>query len=609
MKYIFLFVFTFINFLSFSQPVKIYSVANAHSHNDYQNQFPFKQAYDAGFGSIEADVFLQDNKLYLAHDPSELKKNRSIEKEYLIPLNDVLKKNNGFPYADKEKELQILVDLKTNAVNTLTALMKLMDKYPLLKQSPQLKWVISGNKPDVSLWKNYPAYILFDANPALEYTEEQLSKIGLFSASVKDYTSWNGKSNLPAGDIIKIKEVVQKANTLNKKTRFWATPDFVNAWYQLMNLNIDFINTDKIAELQTFLNDIPKNTFYNNDFYTLYQPQYRNDKSNKKVKNVILFIGDGCGLAQLYAGFTANKGRLNIFNMKGSGISKTDSYDSYITDSAPGSNAISTGHKTCNRFVGVDHTGTALKLLPEYLHENKIVSGLITTGNVTDATPADFYGHNINRDDATGMFYNFINSPVKLLMGSRDDAFNEEMKNKFLNAGIQSTDNVINVNDAEKRWLVMQQQARHSVLNGRKEWMREAFSKSLEILTKNDNGFFIMVEAAQIDYGGHSMDLPYVATEVMDMDKTVGEAMKFADSNGETLVLVVADHETGGLTLLDGNIEKGYVAGNFSTNDHTAIPISVFAYGPQSHEFNGFYENTEIFKKILEAFGIVTQNK
>ena len=113
-----------------------------------------------------------------------------------------------------------------------------------------------------------------------------------------------------------------------------------------------------------------------------------------------------------------------------------------------------------------------------------------------------------------------------------------------------------------------------------------------------------MLEGAQVDYGGHANKLPYIVTEVMDFDQVIGKAMQFADSNGETLVIVTADHETGGLTLMDGDYKKGYVSGQFSSNDHTAIPVPVFAYGPQSQLFGGVYENTEIFFKILKALKI-----
>jgi alkaline phosphatase len=137
------------------------------------------------------------------------------------------------------------------------------------------------------------------------------------------------------------------------------------------------------------------------------------------------------------------------------------------------------------------------------------------------------------------------------------------------------------------------------MLNGRGDWLQKAFTKTTDILSRNKAGFFLMTEGAQVDYGGHANSLPYVATEVMDFDQVVGKALEFADKNGETLVIV-----TGGLSLLDGNYGKGTVSGQFSSNDHTAIPVPVFAYGPRSALFRGVYENTAIFSKILLAYGL-----
>ncbi len=111
-----------------------------------------------------------------------------------------------------------------------------------------------------------------------------------------------------------------------------------------------------------------------------------------------------------------------------------------------------------------------------------------------------------------------------------------------------------------------------------------------------------MAEGAQIDDGGHANKMGYEVREMIDFDKAVGEAMRFADTNGETLVIVTADHETGGLSLLDGNIRKRYVDGKIGTDDHSAVMVPVFAYGPHSEDFRGVYQNTDIFKKIMRIF-------
>ena len=110
-----------------------------------------------------------------------------------------------------------------------------------------------------------------------------------------------------------------------------------------------------------------------------------------------------------------------------------------------------------------------------------------------------------------------------------------------------------------------------------------------------------MLEGAQIDHGGHGNNLPYAVSELLDFDQVIGKAMEFADSNGETLIIVTGDHETGGLTLTGGDYSAGYINVQFSTSGHTAIPVPVFAYGPQSQLFSGVYENTDIFFRILKA--------
>jgi len=136
-------------------------------------------------------------------------------------------------------------------------------------------------------------------------------------------------------------------------------------------------------------------------------------------------------------------------------------------------------------------------------------------------------------------------------------------------------------------------------MDGRGNYLPLAFDKTVNILKDSPKGFFMMVEGSQIDYGGHANNLKQVITENADFDQVVGNALRFADEDGETLVIVTADHETGGLTLLDGSIKNGYVLGNFSTNDHTGTPVPVFAYGPHSADFRGVYPNTAIFDKLL----------
>lgn len=596
-----------------------YTVSNAHSHNDYEQKVPFWLAYNEGFGSIEADIFLRHDSLVVAHSEKELALRRTLEGYYLDNLLACVRKSGGKAFFNSNAPLQVLIDIKTDSIRTLARLVEVLGKYPELTGNPSIKFVITGNRPASTLFSSYPSWIWFDGVLSEQYSKEALDKIVMLSDDFKSYSKWNGKGIIPEKEWASLQEAVKKAHQWNKTVRFWDAPDFINAWYQFMHLQVDYINTDHIAGLSEFLRRLPKTSYTGGEAYQPYQPTYKMDGVDKPVKNVILLIGDGTGLAQLYTGYTANKAALNIFAMRNIGLSKTSSYDSYVTDSAPGSTAFSSGEKTNNRFVGVDHTGKALPLLPEILQQKKQVrTGLVTCGDIADATPADFYAHQSERDNATAILRDLKNTPIDVLMGSGDESLSNvpilKEGDKAVVTGrmlqelhpeytvVPSVDSVRM--GAGKKWIVVEKRAGLSMLDGRGDWLQKAFNKTLDLLSRNKSGFFIMTEGAQVDYGGHANDLPYVAMEVMDFDRTVGEALRFADRNGETLVIVTADHETGGLTLLDGDYRKGSVGGQFSTNDHTAIPVPVFAYGPRSGLFRGVYENTAVFTRILQAYGL-----
>ena len=581
-----------------------YTINNAHSHNDYLQEIPFWEAYYASFGSIEADVFPVKGKLLVAHTEKELDPERTLETLYLNNISKQIKQNKGNIYPEADKKLQLLIDIKNDYKTALKILTASLKKYPEITICPGIKIVITGGRPQPEDFKNYPDYLYFDGDLDKNYTEDQLKRIGIFSADLKDLVSWNGKGIPRDEETEKIKDAVEKAHRQQKRIRFYGAPDFPNAWVNLMNLNVDFINTDHIPDLKKFLNTVPKNFYKNTKDYPVYTPSYKSDGISKKVKNVILLIPDGTSLPQYYAAFTANKGKLNVFNMKSIGLSKTSSYNAYITDSAPGSTAFATGVKTKNTFVGVDAVGKALTQIPDIVAAKGIASGLVSTGDITDATPADFYAHSDNRNNSGSIMMDFINSKTKILVGGPSGGLSQENRQKFKEAAVEVYDDLKSVNKINGRMIIADPLASKRVTDGRGNWLSDAFDTVLNDLKDNRKGFFMMVEASQTDGGGHSNNLQQLVTELLDFDQVVGKAMKFADENKETLVIVVGDHETGGLTLLDGSFKDGWVFGNFSTNDHTAIPSSVFAYGPNSKEFTGIFENTEIFNKIMEAYGI-----
>ncbi|WP_126970284.1 alkaline phosphatase [Gynurincola endophyticus] len=605
MKSIRFFIILLIQLSLFSQGKSqiTYNTSNAHSHNDYEQRFPFWSAYYATFGSIEVDVFLNSGNLIVAHDQQQVLLKRTIDSLYLEPIQKILVKQNGFIYKDTSRKLQLMIDIKTQPVESIDVLLKKLEQYPEIINSQSIQIVITGNQPPVDQLKKYPEWIWFDGNINQTYEAETLKRIALFSENFKKYSNWNGKGRIPGTELLKIKSVIQKAHQYDKRIRFWGAPDIVNSWYAYIEMGIDLINTDHIDELSGFLETLPDRYYKATATHQTYNPTYRNDGMDRPVKNIILLIGDGTGLPQWYAGYTANNQALNVFKMRQIGFSKTSSYDNYITDSAPGASAFSTGKKSNNRHVGVDHTGMSLPLITDLVDKKGMKTGVVTTGDMRDATPASFYAHQSERSNYGGILKDVLKSPINLLVGSGDifkDTIFAQVQNLF-----DVFTSIEKANWKSKRPVIISDSiASKRAEVDRGDWSLQAFEKSLQRLSENKNGFLLVYEAAQVDHGGHANQLPVVVRELKDFDKVIGEAMKFADKNGETLIVITGDHETGGLTLTAGEYAENFISGQFSTGDHTAIPVPVFAYGPQSHLFRGVYENTEIFYKMLIALKI-----
>jgi alkaline phosphatase len=240
----------------FSQHLQ-YSVRNAHSHNDYVQANPFWLAYSHGFGSIEADIFLVDGGLLVAHEEKELQPRRSLEKLYLYPILRCIQKNGGHVYADSTRILQLLIDIKTDSIHTLDKLVEIIRKYPALINCHTLKFAITGNRPDAVLFPRYPDFIQFDGELYRDYDQAALDKIIMLSDDFERYSLWKGHGRPPAKDWAVLQAAVLKAHTWKKSVRFWDTPDFINAWQQFMQLRVDYINTDHIEALSSYLGKLP----------------------------------------------------------------------------------------------------------------------------------------------------------------------------------------------------------------------------------------------------------------------------------------------------------------------------------------------------------------
>jgi len=341
--------------------------------------------------------------------------------------------------------------------------------------------------------------------------------------------------------------------------------------------------------------------------------QNKNIKLSSSIQptNIILLIGDGMGLTQIYSGLTMNHGQLNLTQFKSIGFSKTYSASNYTTDSGAGGTAMATGNKTYNGAIGVDKDTIPCKSILEYAEINGLSTGLVSTSTITHATPASFIAHNKSRDDYEGIAADFLKTDIDVFIGGGRNNFStrkdhRDLLNELRARNYQvifSMDSIKNVHHGKLAGLTAPNH-NPSVIEGRGDMLPVATTTALNILSNNRKGFFLMVEGSEIDWGAHVNNGNYVALEVIDFDKAIGNALKFAKKDGNTLVIVTADHETGGMAIVDGNYEAGTLTAQFITTNHTGIMVPVFAYGPGAELFQGIQENTEIFDKMMSLLDL-----
>ncbi|TAJ06673.1 alkaline phosphatase [Marinilabiliaceae bacterium JC017] len=369
-----------------------------------------------------------------------------------------------------------------------------------------------------------------------------------------------------------------------------------------------FIGTTSFAQ-ENYKTVNPKHEFNNNEFHDVRYYSEKELKFKKRPKNVILLIGDGMGVAQVFTGITANKGDLNLINMRSIGFSRTQSADDYVTDSAAGGTALSCGQKTYNGAIGVDVNKQPIQSILEIAEENEKATGLVSTSAITHATPAAFIAHQPKRSMYEEIAGDFMNTDIDVFIGGGRDFFEkrqdernllEELKTK----GYQVFNSVDEASKVEEGKLAILTAKGHNPgYKDRGEMLPDATEKAIEILDgASKKGFFLMVEGSQIDWGGHQNNASFVGGEMLDFDQAIGKALEYAVNSRNTLVIVTADHETGGMAIEGGDMRKGYVKANFTTGHHSGLMVPVFAFGPGAEEFGGIYENTEIFNKIYKLY-------
>lgn len=330
-----------------------------------------------------------------------------------------------------------------------------------------------------------------------------------------------------------------------------------------------------------------------------------------KPKNIIFLIGDGMGLNLVTASvLTLENDSFKEFQSVG--LVVTCSADKLITDSAAGATALATGHRTNNGMISVDPSGKTLSTIFEFAKQKGLSTGLVVACSITNATPACFYAHVSSRSNNFEIAEQFVHSGVDVTIGGGTNYFlpeelggeREDQKNlvemlKVNSYSFYSSYDELNKSNSERIISILDKDLIPKA-SERNYTLGDLTKIALNKLSKNSSGFILMVEGSQIDKAGHANDEDFYISEQKDFNYAVQEALKFAREDKNTLVIVTADHDTGGYSIIGGDKEAKKLEGGWLTKGHSANMVGVFAYGPGHQFFSKVLENYEIGRKLIE---------
>lgn len=339
-----------------------------------------------------------------------------------------------------------------------------------------------------------------------------------------------------------------------------------------------------------------------------------------EVRSLILMIGDGMGLAQVSMLQLEQGDTLTSFDRaQGVALIRTRSANSRVTDSAAAATALSSASKTGNGMLGVDLQGHPLRSMMTRAREAGMPTGIAVTCYLQHATPAAFYAHVPDRNDTRSITRDLLASGVDVLFGGGRKWLAEECpeggsgldalrrRGYFVAGSLAEADTV-----TQGRLLCVAADEHLAPALGRGDFLPRATRKTLELLdreaARRGTGFLLMVEGSQIDLAGHAGDIAWMQAEMRDFDRAVAEAMAYADRAPGVLVVVTADHETGGLSIpaLEADFTRADsgIDYHLSTRNHSATMVPVYLYGTGADRIHGVMDNTELSRRIMELLGL-----
>lgn len=330
-------------------------------------------------------------------------------------------------------------------------------------------------------------------------------------------------------------------------------------------------------------------------------------------RNLIYVIGDGMGTGHVYSSIVAQGGESNFLRFPFSGFSRTYSLDHYTTDSGAGGSALMTGHKVQNSHISMGPKGEWYSSILTLAQEQGRSAGFVVTVSVLDATPATTYGHVPNRKHKDTLALQMSQCPFEVMIGCDQSRFLSENRRDGLSPidtlRARGYDVVTTLREMKRSkspllcaLLTPTDEPGNAEVRG--SILKEGVKKALDNLSRNDSGFVLMVEGSQIDWACHNQDAAHLEMEMREFDEVLGDILDWAQADGETLVVVTADHETGGVTLRKGDIQKQQCEITFGTDYHTGVMVPIFSYGPGAEYFSGIHENSDLVDILMKLLKI-----
>ena len=334
----------------------------------------------------------------------------------------------------------------------------------------------------------------------------------------------------------------------------------------------------------------------------------------EKPTNIILVIGDGMGLAHIALAEYLYRPPSPLTQMEVIGLQKTHSANNLETDSGAAGTAISCGVKTFNAAIGVGPDSTAVTSIMELARDHGMKTGFVVTSSVVHATPAAFYAHVNSRGSYEEIASQLVKSNLDVFVGGGEKYFTDRhsdhadllqsLRNSnyhvIRNEDMHGKINLDNIHKDTKIacFTAIEDPIRATMGRSYLPWIA---TEVMDVLHKKaDKGYFLMVEASQIDWASHANDQDWLALEMQDAYAMMEALLKKVKEDGNTLLIITADHECGYISLKGKRVPRV----EFGSKVHSSQMVPVFASGPGAEAFLGIYENTEIFEKMKDLLGL-----